>query len=175
MGRGLGGSRLTPVNSPLCRIANCCHHVLMSLLLRAGAEPHASETGYLDPVIRKNFQCLNMYTSLFSSKVSKAHSSQLPALPSHHLLLRNQEENSPSHLHHTQLFPCSHLVLLLTLLLLWLPASVIWTSCWRLEPRKNRVAFSVTTAPPQPKERRLSVQSLLTSLCDHSLFPFDGR
>ena len=113
-------------------------------------------------VIGKNFQCPNMHTSLFSTKVGKAYSSHLPALtfPSHHLLLRNQEEKLPSH--RTQIYPCSHLVLLplFTLFLLWLPASLIWTSCRRLEPKEQS---DITTIPnPQPKQT--SVQSLLTSL-----------
>ena len=113
-------------------------------------------------VIGKNFQCPNMHTSLFSTKVGKAYSSHLPALtfPSHHLLLRNQEEKLPSHC--TQICPCSHLVLLplFTLFLLWLPASLIWTSCRRLEPKEQS---DIATVPnPQPKQT--SVQSLLTSL-----------
>ena len=50
-----GGSRLTPVNSPLCKIVNCCHHILMSLLLRVGAKPHASETRHTSVSHRKEF------------------------------------------------------------------------------------------------------------------------
>ena len=138
MGRGLGGLRLTPVNSPLCRIANCCHHILMRLLLRVGAKPHGSETRHTSISHRKDFQCPNKHTSLFSTKVGKAYSSHLPALtfPSHHLLLRNQEEKSSSH--RTPICPCSHLILLplFTLFLLWLPASLIWTSGRRLEPKE---------------------------------------
>ena len=157
-----GGLRLTPVNSPLCRIANCCHHILMSLLLRAGWSHMQAKLGTPRSVIGKNFQCPNMHTSLFSTKVGKAYSSHLPALtfPSHHLLLRNQEEKSPSHC--TQICPCSHLVLLplFTLFLLWLPASLIWTSGRRLEPKEQS---DIATVPnPQPKQ--MLVQSLLTSL-----------
>ena len=40
---------------PLCRIVNCCHHILMSLLLRVGAEPHASETRHTSVSHRKEF------------------------------------------------------------------------------------------------------------------------
>ena len=103
-------------------------------------------------LIGKNFQCPNMHTSLFSTKVGKAYSSHLPALtfPSHHLLLRNHEEKSPSH--RTQICPCSHLVLLplFTLFLLWLPASLIWTSGRRLEPKEQS---DIATVPnPQPKQ-----------------------
>ena len=100
-------------------------------------------------VIGKNFQCPNIHTSLFSTKVGKAYSSHLPALtfPSHHLLLRNHEEKSSPSSHIP--VPSSHL-----------PASLIWTSCRRLEPKEQS---DITTIPnPQPKQT--SVQSLLTSL-----------
>jgi len=54
-GERFGGFEAYSSELPLCKIANYCHHILMSLLLRVGAEPHASETRHTSVSHRKEF------------------------------------------------------------------------------------------------------------------------
>ena len=147
-GERFGGSRLTLVNSPCVELWIVAITFWWVCFWGQGRSLMQAKLGTPRSVIGKNFQCPNMHTSLFSTKVSKAYSSHLLALtfPSHHLLLRNQEEKSPSHAHKFVLVRtlyCS-----LCLLSFYSSCQPLWSgpvaSAWS---QKNRVTLRPSPTP----------------------------